>query len=169
MPPVTYKEQKRLVDEYLEQVGIGAYYAKAGVSYYGMRTRTQSIAGIIELLIPLLIAALTVFNTMRSSVYERKDEIYVYNAVGIAPNHVFFMFMAEACVYAVIGAMGGYLLSQVTMSVLTMGFPHVVQGFNMDYSSIETVYASLATSPPCCCPPLSRRVRPRSSRFPRMK
>ena len=109
-----------------------------------MRTRTKSVAGLIELLIPLLIAALTVFNTMRSSVYERKEEIYVYNAVGIAPNHIFFMFMAEACVYAVIGAMAGYLLSQVVMTVLTLSCPHLVQGLNMDYSSIETIYASLA-------------------------
>jgi hypothetical protein len=142
MDPVTYKEQRALVAEYLERVGIAAYYAIDGISYYGKRTRARSSEGFLALLIPLLIAAFTVFNTMRGSVYERKDEIYVYNAVGIAPNHIFFMFMAEACVYAVIGAMLGYLLSQITGTVLTS--LNLTGGLNMDYSSIETIYASLA-------------------------
>ncbi|MHB0938813.1 MAG: ABC transporter permease [Armatimonadota bacterium] len=134
--------QKMVISEYLERLGIGTYYAKGGIAYYGYRARKKTLEGLLELFIPLFIAALTVFNTMRGSVYERKDEIYVYNAVGIAPNHIFFMFMAEACVYAVIGAMLGYLLSQVTGSVMVA--LNLTSGLNMDYSSIETIYASLA-------------------------
>ena len=140
-PAIEYKEQRLLVLEYLERIGEPAYYAIDGTAYYGYRQRAKTIAGLLQLLVPILIAALTVFNTMRSSVYERKDEIYVYNAVGIAPNHVFFMFMAEACVYAVVGAMCGYVLSQATGRVLTA--LHLTGGMNMDYSSIETIYASL--------------------------
>jgi len=142
LPAVPYKEQHQVVNDYLERLGIGAYYAINNIAYYGTRTRERSMAGLIELLIPILIAAMTVFNTMRGSVYERREEIYVYNAVGIAPNHIFFMFMAEACVYAVIGAMAGYLLSQVVGTALTA--MHLTGGLNMDYSSIETIYASLA-------------------------
>ena len=141
-PAVGFKEQRRLVLEYLERVGEAAYYAVDGIAYYGSRMRAKTFEGVLELLIPILIAALTVFNTMRGSVYERRDEIYVYNAVGIAPNHVFFMFMAEACVYAVVGAMLGYLLSQATGRVLTV--LNLTGGMNMNYSSIETIYASLA-------------------------
>jgi len=139
---IDLQAQKNVIQEYLERLGIGTYYAKGGMAYYGYRARRKTLEGVLELFIPILIAAMTVFNTMRGSVYERKDEIYVYNAVGIAPNHVFFMFMAEACVYAVIGAMLGYLLSQITGSVL-VAF-HLTSGLNMDYSSIETIYASLA-------------------------
>lgn len=139
---ITIKEQRELVTEYLERVGTGSYYAIDGISYYGSRERKKTLGGLLGLIIPILLASMTVFNTMRGSVFERKDEIYVYNAVGIAPNHVFFMFMAEACVYAVIGAMLGYLLSQVTGTVLTA--LNVTGGLNMDYSSIETIYASLA-------------------------
>jgi hypothetical protein len=139
---IDLQAQKDVIAEYLERLGIGTYYAKGGIAYYGYRARKKTMEGLLELLIPILIAAMTVFNTMRGSVYERKDEIYVYNAVGIAPNHVFFMFMAEACVYAVIGAMLGYLLSQVTGTVL-VGL-NLTSGLNMDYSSIETIYASLA-------------------------
>jgi len=142
LAPVDYKEQRRTVLEYLERLSEPAYYAIDGVAYYGSRQRAKTIAGLLELLVPILIAALTVFNTMRGSVYERKDEIYVYNAVGVAPNHVFFIFMAEACVYAVVGALMGYLLSQGTGRLLTaLG---MTGGLNMDYSSIETIYASLA-------------------------
>ena len=137
-----YRSQRTEVLGYLERIGQPAYYAIDGVAYYGSRQRAKSFAGLLELLVPILIAALTVFNTMRGSVYERKSEIYVYNAVGIAPNHVFFMFMAEACVYAVVGAVLGYILSQGTGRLLTA--LHFTGGMNMDYSSIETIYASLA-------------------------
>jgi hypothetical protein len=141
-PAVGFKEQRRLVLDHLERLGEKAYYAVDGVAYHGSRTRARTFEGFLELLIPILIAALTVFNTMRGSVYERREEIYVYNAVGIAPNHVFFMFMAEASVYAVVGALLGYLLSQTTGRVLTaLG---LTGGMNMNYSSIETIYASLA-------------------------
>jgi hypothetical protein len=142
LPPADYKEQRRTVLEYLERIGEPAYYAIDRVAYYGSRQRAKTFAGLLELLVPILIASLTVFNTMRGSVYERKDEIYVYNAVGVAPNHVFFMFMAEACVYAVVGALMGYLLSQGTGRLLTA--VGLTGGMNMDYSSIETIYASLA-------------------------
>ncbi|MHB9134094.1 MAG: FtsX-like permease family protein [Armatimonadota bacterium] len=139
---VKVKEQSDVVNEYLERVGVDSFYAIDGKAYYGSRVRGKKLSGLIELLIPILIAAVTVFNTMRGSVYERKDEIYVYNAVGIAPNHVFFMFMAEASVYAVIGAMLGYLLSQIVGTVLMA--THLSTGLNMDYSAIETIYASIA-------------------------
>ncbi len=89
------------------------------------------MAGLLDMLIPLIIAALTVLNTMKGSVYERRDEIAVYNAVGIAPRYIFFMFIAEAFVYAVVGSMLGYLLSQGTGRLLSaldltggMNMPH---------------------------------------------
>jgi hypothetical protein len=140
-PAVPYKEQRRVVQEHLERTGQPSWYAIDGVSYYGYSRRAKTLAGMLQLLVPIVLAAFTVFNTMRGSVYERKGEIYVYNAVGIAPNHVFFMFMAEACVYAVVGAMCGYILSQGTGRLMTaLG---LTGGLNMDYSSIETIYASL--------------------------
>jgi hypothetical protein len=141
-PAVGYREQRQVVEEYLERLGRAAHYAVDGNAYYGSRQRARTVAGLLDLLVPILLAALTVFNTMRSSVYERRDEIYVYNAVGIAPNHVFFIFMAEACVYAVVGAMLGYLLSQGVGRALTA--LHLTGGMNLEYSSIETIYASLA-------------------------
>jgi hypothetical protein len=142
LDPVDVRDQKRLVDDYLERVAEPAFYGVEGIAYYGSRIRAKTFEGVLQILIPIIIAALTVFSTMRGSVYERRGEIYVYNAVGIAPNHVFFMFMAEAAVYAVVGAMIGYLLSQGVGRVLTA--LNLTRGMNMNYSSIETIYASLA-------------------------
>jgi ABC-type antimicrobial peptide transport system permease subunit len=142
LPALGYKEQREVVTELLERTQESAYYSIDGIAYHGARKRAKTTEGLLELIIPLIIAGLTVFNTMRSSVYERREEIYVYNAVGIAPNHVFFMFMAEALVYAVVGALLGYLLSQSVGTILTaLG---MTGGLNMNYSSIETIYASLA-------------------------
>ncbi len=142
LAPVDFSDQRKLVLDYLERVGEPAYYGVDGVSYYGSRVRAKTFEGVLQILLPIVIAALTVFSTMRGSVYERRGEIYVYNAVGIAPNHVFFMFMAEAAVYAVVGAMVGYLLSQGVGSALVA--LDLTRGMNMNYSSIETIYASLA-------------------------
>ncbi len=142
LEPLDFRDQRRLVLEYLERVGEPAYYGVEGIAYFGSRIRAKTFEGVLQILIPIIIAALTVFSTMRGSVYERRGEIYVYNAVGIAPNHVFFMFMAEAAVYAVVGAMMGYLLSQGVGRVLTA--LNLTRGMNMNYSSIETIYASLA-------------------------
>jgi hypothetical protein len=62
--------------------------------------------------------------------------------VGIAPRYIFFMFMAEAMVYAVVGSVLGYLLSQGVGRVLTeLGW---TGGLNMTYTSLSTIYASLA-------------------------
>ncbi len=142
--PVSYKEAKSVIDSYLEQQGKETYYGMKNVAYKGQVSRGTGISGIIELLIPLLIAALTVLATMFGSVYERKTEIFVYNAVGIAPKYVFFMFFAEAFVYAVVGAVAGYLLSQGLGRFLTV--MDWTGGLNMTFTSLATVWASLAVT-----------------------
>jgi hypothetical protein len=100
--------------------------------------------GIIDMLIPLIIAALTVLNTMKGSVYERREEIFVYNAVGIAPRYVFSMFFSEAFVYAVVGSVLGYFLSQGAGRLLTV--LDLTGGLNMTFASLNTIYASLAVA-----------------------
>jgi ABC-type lipoprotein release transport system permease subunit len=141
MPGASYKEAKNSIVSFMEQTGEPVYFGLDGVSYKGRISRSMTMAGLIDLLIPLLIAGLTVLNTMRGSVYERRQEIYVYNAVGIAPRYVFFMFIAEAFVYVVVGSVLGYILSQGTGRILTM--LNLTGGLNMTFTSISTIYASL--------------------------
>lgn len=137
-----YREAKQEISAHLEKTAQAAFYGLDGVAYRGLRTRKLTLAGLLELLVPLLIAGLTVLNTMRGSVYERRSELYVYNAVGIAPRYVVAMFLAEAFVYVVVGSVLGYLLSQGVGRVLSA--LHMTGGLNMTFTSIATIYASLA-------------------------
>ncbi|MBM3215907.1 FtsX-like permease family protein [Candidatus Poribacteria bacterium] len=94
-----------------------------------------------NLFIPVLIAALIVLNTMLGAVYERVREIGIYSAVGLAPVHIAFLFIAEACVYAVLGAVLGYLLGQITAWTLVQtGW---LAGLTLNYSARSTVYATM--------------------------
>jgi hypothetical protein len=142
MGKASFREAKEQIQAHLEKTAQPAFYGLDGVAYRGLRTRKLTLAGLLELLVPLLIAGLTVLNTMRGSVYERRSEIYVYNAVGIAPRYVVVMFLAEAFVYAVVGSVLGYLLSQGVGRVLTVF--GLTGGLNMTFTSIATIYASLA-------------------------
>ncbi len=142
MQVADYPMARREINAYLEQTTRQTCYGLDGIGYIARRARTRSLGGLIDLIIPLVIAGLTVLNTMKGSVYERRGEIFVYNAVGIAPRHVFFMFVAEALVYAVVGIMLGYVLAQGTGRILTE--LNLTGGLNMNFTSLSTVYASLA-------------------------
>ncbi len=138
---LNYREAKEVIEQYMEQTGVETYYGLDGVAYLGQIARERSMEGLLDMLIPLIIAALTVLNTMKGSVYERKDEIYVYNAVGIAPKYVAAMFFAEAFVYSVVGAVLGYIISQ-GMGRILMALD-LTGGLQMTFTSMMTIYASL--------------------------
>ncbi len=140
-PALSPSEARAEIEQYMEQSGRRTIFGLDGYAFLGKRARESSFVGLVDMLIPLLIAALTVLNTIRGSVYERKEEIFVYNAVGIAPRHIFFMFFAEAFVYAVVGSVLGYILSQGTGRLLTA--LHLTGGLNMTFTSLGTIYASL--------------------------
>ena len=139
-----YREARDVVFRFLEQTGTTNFFGLNGVAYSGSCARSSSVQGLLDMIMPLVIAALTVLNTMKGSVYERRDEIYVYNAVGIAPRYIFFMFFAEAFVYSVVGAVLGYLLAQGTGYVLTL--LDLTGGLNMTFAGPSTIIASLAVS-----------------------
>ena len=144
MPGISYRDAREEIQSFLEQKGEAMYYGLDGVAYKGRRARESSIAGAVDLLIPLLIAALTVLNTLTGSVHERREEIYVYNSVGIAPRYVFFIFLAEAFVYLVVASVLGYLLSQgIGRGLTAFG---LTGGLRMTFTSLSTIYASLALS-----------------------
>ncbi|MFH1731927.1 MAG: ABC transporter permease, partial [Planctomycetota bacterium] len=120
----------------------GKRVIRAGIYYIGSSYRT-SIGGLSRLFIPLLIAGSIILNTMLGTVYERKYEIAVYNAIGLNPTHIFLFFLAEAFVYGVIGSVAGYLVGQV-LAMLLKTF-HLVEGVNINFSSLMVGYAILFT------------------------
>ncbi len=100
-----------------------------------------SFAGMGNLFIPILIASFIVLNTMMGSVYERFKEIGIYSSVGLAPVHIGSLFIAESCVFAILGGIAGYLLGQVVVRVLT-GFG-VLAGLTLNYSSLAAVFSTM--------------------------
>jgi len=111
-----------------------------GTSLY-YTANTVSYAGAANILIPVLISILIVLNTMIGSVYERKGEIAVYTSIGLAPQHVAFLFIAEALAFAVISVVFGYLLAQGAAAFLA-GTP-LWAGMTANYSSTAGVAAML--------------------------
>ena len=100
-----------------------------------------SFSGMTNLFIPVLIAALIVLNTMLGAVYERVREISIYSAVGLAPVHIAFLFIAEACVYAIIGGILGYLMGQsIAWGLVKWG---LLSGLTLNYSSMSTVTSTI--------------------------
>ncbi|MCX7805154.1 MAG: M28 family peptidase [Planctomycetota bacterium] len=100
-----------------------------------------SVTGLRNLLVPLLIAALIVLNTMLGAVYERGREIAVFTALGLAPSHVGALFLAESAVYAVLGGVSGYLMGQgVAKALATWG---AIQGLTLNYSSFSAVMVTV--------------------------
>ncbi|MBN97960.1 MAG: hypothetical protein CME16_01750 [Gemmatimonadetes bacterium] len=100
-----------------------------------------AVEGLGALMIPMFIAALIVLNAMLGAVYERFREISVYSSVGLAPMHIALLFIAEACVYAVVGVTLGYILGQGLGKIL-IGFG-LVQGMDLNYSSMAAITSAL--------------------------
>jgi len=119
--------------------GIPDSTGRIQVSVYSSLGNT-SLSGLSGLFVPILVAALIVLNTMMGSVYERFKEIGIYSAVGLAPVHISFLFIAEACVYAVLGAVSGYLVGQgVAKLLIWQGW---LEGVTLNYSAMSTVASS---------------------------
>ena len=55
----------------------------------------SSSKGLVNVLIPILIASLIVLNTMLGSVYERVKEIAIFSSIGLSPNNIAMLFIAR--------------------------------------------------------------------------
>jgi len=122
----------------VSRLDFGVFSGFGGTTYFCSAVGRPTFAGLEGTIIPILIAALIVLNTMLGSVYERVKEIAIFSSVGLAPAHVGFLFLSEASVYAVIGAIVGYLIGQ-TIAWLYVHL-HWFQGLlSLNYSSMAAV------------------------------
>jgi len=81
-----------------------------GVMFLG-KGSFQTLLGWEYQIIPMAIAALTIIMQMIGSVYERKGEIFTMVTLGLAPMNVILLFMAEGCIYSILGSVFGYVLA----------------------------------------------------------
>ena len=101
---------------------------------------STSVTGLADIIIPIIIAALIVLNTMLGSVYERVREIGIFSSVGLAPSHIGTLFLAEAFVYAIIGAILGYVIGQGTVKFITHF--NLMRDLYLNYSSMSAVVST---------------------------
>ncbi len=139
-----FSDRRALLDEVEDFVSRVAVPLFVGVDdrvrvYTSMGS--ASLSGMGNLFVPLLIAALIVLNTMLGSVYERSSEIGVYSSVGLAPGHISSLFIAESMVFAIVGAVLGYLVGQSTTLLLTRY--DLLGGMFLNYSSLSAITSTL--------------------------
>jgi len=91
-----------------------------GINQYFFTSSTES-SGMAEVVVPLLLGGLIIFSSLLGSITDRSKEIFTYSALGLSPPDVGTLFFAESSVYAIIGGVGGYLLSQVCAALLSLG------------------------------------------------
>jgi hypothetical protein len=101
----------------------------------------NSSKGFETVLIPILIAALIVLNTMLTSVYERTKEIHTFSSIGLSPGNIGTLFMAEALVFAILGAVAGYVVGQGVAQAVAWLAPN--SGLSLNFSSISAVLSTL--------------------------
>ncbi len=112
--------------------------------YYGSKKDVRVLASTPllpkapkSLIIPVIIAGMIIFNTMLSSIAERRREIYIYTSLGLAPLHVGFLFLAEAVTYALMGSIFGYIVGQGMATVFSaLGW---MGGLTLNYSGTQAI------------------------------
>lgn len=129
------------IKEFLKRAALTVFVGEGDSVVAYSSIALSPVKGLSGLVIPIAMAALIVLSTMLGSVYERWREISIYSSVGLAPVHIGALFLAEACVYAIIGAVSGYLIGQVVASVLN--YTGKLSGLVLNYSGFATVLATM--------------------------
>ena len=134
-------EVSRVLHELMPRTELTLFAGREGRTDLFSTRGASTITGAGSLLVPTLLAALIVFNTMLGSIYERTREIAILSSVGLAPKHIGALFLAESIVYAVLGTVVGYLLGQgVSLVIHSYG---LLPGLQLNYSSTATVLLSV--------------------------
>jgi len=100
------------------------------------------LTGMGSIVIPLIISAMIILNTMLNCVYERRREIAILMSVGLAPAHVGALFVAEAAAYGTIGIVGGYIIGQALGTVASTY--DLIPGLRLNFSSSAAIYTQVA-------------------------
>jgi len=134
---VTPEEVRSTLHALMPRLGFNLYAGTGDTIHKWSAIGRTSISGMGDLIIPILIAALIVLNTMLGAVYERVKEIHIFSSIGLAPSHIATLFMAESFVYAILGAIFGYLIGQGMAKIITI--TGLLPGLYLNYSSVSAV------------------------------
>ncbi len=132
---------RQYLEELMARVELNIYAGIEGRTFLCSAVGATGVQGAGDVAIVVLIAALIVLNTMLGSVFERTNEIHIYSSLGLAPTHISALFVAEASVYAVMGAVAGYLVGQGAAKILLV--TGALGGLYLNYSSMAAVGSTL--------------------------
>ena len=125
------------IEEFMSRVALTAFVGHEDEVVVYSSLGSTSLKGLSNLGVPIIVAALIVLNTMLGAVYDRKREIAIFATIGLTPSHIAALFIAEASVFAVVGAVWGYLIGQVLAITLTN--TGLLTGLSLNYSSLSAV------------------------------
>jgi len=129
---VTMNEVAQLAERIAMGIDIPVYIKHNDVFYGASRLVTYSFAGWNFMAILLVLACLSIANSMIANTQRRRREIYVYSAVGLSPAGATLMFITEALTYATLGLVLGYLLGYGITAMLIRTTPTAFMlSFNM--------------------------------------
>lgn len=131
------KSAAESVSRMMKRFALTIYAGIADRTYLFSSVGMTALTGLENLIIPIVIAALIVLNTMLGAVHERVREIGIYSSLGLAPVHISMLFLAEAAVFANLGAILGYLVGQALAKILS-ATGHLA-GLELNYSSMAAV------------------------------
>ena len=137
----TADEVTTQLDSLMPRLGLNLYAGVGNSIYRYSSIGSSSSKGFSNVFIPVLIAALIVLNTMLGSVFERVKEIGIFSSIGLAPNHIAMLFIAESMVYANLGAVAGYVIGQSLSKLLTA--THWLPGLYLNFSSMSAVTSTI--------------------------
>lgn len=138
---VTPEEVQSRLNNLMPRLGLNLYAGKGDVIYRYSSIGGSSSKGFGTILIPIIIAGLSVLKTMLDSVYERVREIGIFSAIGLSPGHIAVLFFAEATVYGILGAVSGYLIGQgVSKFLAETGY---LAGLTLNFSSMSAVLSTM--------------------------
>ncbi|MDO8683975.1 MAG: FtsX-like permease family protein [Armatimonadota bacterium] len=138
---VTPREVEGALNNLMPRLALNIYAGQGDRIFRYSSIPASSSKGFQTVFIPVLIAALIVLNTMLGSVYERIKEIGIFSSIGLAPNHIGMLFLAESMVYAIIGAVAGYLVGQGATKILTTF--NLLQDLYLNFSSVSAVLSTI--------------------------
>jgi ABC-type multidrug transport system permease subunit len=94
--------------------------------------------------IALVVGAFFVMNTLAASAQERKSEIKTLSSLGMAPNRVAGIFLAESIMYGIVGAVLGFIFIQGTARIIGNQ-----PGLELNCSSTSAILSTLLVMGAC--------------------
>lgn len=90
-------------------------------------------------IISLLVASISISNTMNMVVEERKGEIGILKSIGIAPKDLKELFTLESIYISILGGAGGILLSFIASILINIIFRNNVPYYAFELSNVMSI------------------------------